>query len=817
MTAYPEDQARLLDEASAIVKEQAHYLKRAIQDANTRDALKHASNMICELRTSLLSPKNYYELYMQVFQEMQHLHGYFGDKALHGRKMVDLYESVQHAGNILPRLYLLATVGSAYIKTGDAPAKDILKDVSELCKGVQHPLRGLFLRYYLSQMMKNKLPDIGSGYEGEGGTMDDAFEFVFSNFEESNRLWVRMQHQGPAKDRAKREKERHDLRVLVGANLVRLSQLEGMTAEYYSRTALPKVLDHITTVKDVMSQQYLFESVILVFPDEFHILTLEQLLMAYAKAHPSVDMQPIVVALMNRLSKFLTDPEAGAQAIATNDVFTLFRTHLSAIIERTLPSSGNSRSSTANPNGAASDGTADLKPCLEIQAAFMNFTNTLYPGNIHYVDLILGSMAELLRSNCTIGSLGGESGSKVVDLLCGPLKTLSLSVLDMEHYPTLLEFLDFGCRKQVAQAMVTIITEDNHALSSLDGVNSLFRFISALVRDEQDTPAREDKETVEREQQLVAKLPHQIRNDDVDECFQMVTAVRGFFGQGGPKRLVYTLPSVFFAAMSLLPRIRAIEAMRAEGEEVPLPTLTAKKIFQFMHKTVTALQQTSAEVALNLWLIAAGAADNADRASSSPGAFEAICYEFLTQAMMCFEDEITETSKQFTLIFTMVGTLTQIACLEPENYDALSQKMTQKGARLLKKQLQCRAVAACSHLFWCEAKREGKRVLECLQKCLKITDTHVQSDPSAAGLWVEMLDKYIYYYEVDVEEVQIGFIQSLMNLCEEHVSFAEKEGGSAEAGAKARAHLKETVGYLRNCKNSGDAAVSVRFAELELP
>lgn len=61
-----EDQHRLLDEASAVVKEQSFYMKRAIDSDNLREALKHASNLICELRTSLLSPKNYYELYMQV-------------------------------------------------------------------------------------------------------------------------------------------------------------------------------------------------------------------------------------------------------------------------------------------------------------------------------------------------------------------------------------------------------------------------------------------------------------------------------------------------------------------------------------------------------------------------------------------------------------------------------------------------------------------------------------------------------------------------------------------------------------------------------
>jgi hypothetical protein len=33
----------------------------------------------------------------------------------------------RYAGNIIPRLYLLVTVGSVYIKTKQVPTKDILK------------------------------------------------------------------------------------------------------------------------------------------------------------------------------------------------------------------------------------------------------------------------------------------------------------------------------------------------------------------------------------------------------------------------------------------------------------------------------------------------------------------------------------------------------------------------------------------------------------------------------------------------------------------------------------------------------------------
>ena len=53
------------------------------------------------------------------------------------------------------------------------------------------------------------------GGDREGGSVVDAVEFVLQNFTEMNKLWVRMQHQGPLAQREKREKERRELRDLV--------------------------------------------------------------------------------------------------------------------------------------------------------------------------------------------------------------------------------------------------------------------------------------------------------------------------------------------------------------------------------------------------------------------------------------------------------------------------------------------------------------------------------------------------------------------------------------------------------------------------
>ena len=242
--AHQSEKERLAD-ARQVVKQQAFYMKRALDQRNLRDGLKHASSMLGELRTSALGPKSYYDLYIAATDELRHLEAYVTSEQRQGRRMLELYELVQHAGNILPRLYLLLTVGSVYITSREAPAKDILVDLVEMCRGVQHPMRGLFLRNYLAQATKSKLPDAGSEYEGAGGTVADAISFVLSNFSEMNKLWVRMQHQGPVREREAREKERLELRILVGTNLMQLSKLDGVDLATYSESVLPPILEQV--------------------------------------------------------------------------------------------------------------------------------------------------------------------------------------------------------------------------------------------------------------------------------------------------------------------------------------------------------------------------------------------------------------------------------------------------------------------------------------------------------------------------------------------------------------------------------------------
>jgi vacuolar protein sorting-associated protein 35 len=223
--------------------------------------------------------------------------------------LADLYELVQYAGNIIPRLYLMVTVGTAYMAIEDAPVKELMKDMMDMSRGVQHPIRGLFLRYYLSGQARDYLPTT----EGDGpeGNIGDSINFVLTNFVEMNKLWVRLQHQGHSREREARIRERKELQLLVGSNIVRLSQLVDL--ETYKTGILGPLLEQVVQCRDVLAQEYLLEVITQVFPDEFHLHTLDQFLGAVSRLNPHVNVKAIVIGLMDRLSEY-AERENSAEA-----------------------------------------------------------------------------------------------------------------------------------------------------------------------------------------------------------------------------------------------------------------------------------------------------------------------------------------------------------------------------------------------------------------------------------------------------------------------------------------------------------------------
>ncbi|KAJ9675045.1 hypothetical protein PVL29_024126 [Vitis rotundifolia] len=774
-----EDEDKWLAEGIAGIQHNAFYMHRSLDSNNLREALKYSAQMLSELRTSRLSPHKYYELYMRAFDELRKLEIFFKDESKHGCSIIDLYELVQHAGNILPRLYLLCTVGSVYIKSKEAPAKDVLKDLVEMCRGVQHPIRGLFLRSYLSQVSRDKLPDIGSDYEGDADTVMDAVEFVLQNFTEMNKLWVRMQHQGPGRAKEKQEKERSELRDLVGKNLHVLSQIEGIDLEMYKDTVLPRVLEQVVNCKDELAQYYLMDCIIQVFPDEYHLQTLETLLGACPQLQPTVDIKTVLSQLMERLSNYAASSAEVLPDFLQVEAFAKLSSAIGKVIEAQVD--------------------MPVVGAITLYVSLLTFTLRVHPDRLDYVDQVLGACVKKL---CGKPKLEDSKATKqIVALLSAPLEKYNdiVTALTLSNYPRVMDHLDNGTNKIMAMVIIQSIMKNSTCISTADKVEALFELIKGLIKDLDGFPVDElDEEDFKDEQNSVARLIHMFYNDDPEEMLKIICTVKKHIMTGGSRRLPFTVPPLIFSALRLVRRLQGQEG-DVVGEEEPA---TPKKIFQLLNQTIEALSFVpSPELALRLYLQCAEAANDCD--------LEPVAYEFFTQAFILYEEEIADSKAQVTAIHLIIGTLQRMNVFGVENRDTLTHKATGYSAKLLKKPDQCRAVYACSHLFWVDDQdgiKDGERVMLCLKRALRIANAAQQMATVARGssgpvtLFVEILNKYIYFFEKGNSQVTSSAIQGLIELIT-----SEMQSESTTPDPSSDAFFASTMRYIQFQKQKGGA------------
>ena len=253
-----------------------------------------------------------------MFDHLLFLELFFESVAASGTPVRDLYEMVQHAGNVLTRLYLMVTVASVFIKSRELPVKDILVDLLEMAKGVQHPTRGLFLRYYMLQKCEDKLPEEGSEYAGEGGGPEDALKFVMTIFVEMNKLWVRMQHSKEHRSTKRREKERREIRAVVATAVGRIGSLQGLSLHTFATNVLPELLLQVQACGDRLAQEFLLDSITQCFPPTFSVCTLIPYLRTVLACEASVDCHKVISGHISRITDAISR-ESDAPALGARE------------------------------------------------------------------------------------------------------------------------------------------------------------------------------------------------------------------------------------------------------------------------------------------------------------------------------------------------------------------------------------------------------------------------------------------------------------------------------------------------------------------
>lgn len=401
----------------------------------------------------------------------------------------------------------------------------------------------------------------------------------------------------------------------------------------------------------------------------------------------------------------------------------------------------------------------------------------------------------------------------ISDLLMAPLTTLAMEVLQLDHFPKLLEFVPSKGRRAIALKLLKSFLAGKSVVEDPASVDRLLLFMSPLIKEAGDGEAI-SPEDLEAEQVVVAKLVQTFQNPDTDVLFEMYNTARKHFGRGSTRNLKYTLTPLLFGSFRLAERVSKAEL---EGKEV---RFKAKKVLVFAHEIVTALTAYCPELAFQMWLQCVSLADRCN--------YPVIAYEFMTQAFVVYEEELASDSKgQRASLLAIIGTVLSCKNLEKEDFEGLRIRVSNCTAKLLKKIDQCRMATFCAHLFWnvqsespkeeVEGEsnvmdgaksdlRDAKSVLDCLKRALKVAE---RCTPNAhAQLYTEILDKYLYFFEAGNDLIPPANIATLKALIEKHLDSAE------EGKDKVGAHLNNTLKHVEFKKEQAD--FSERFAAIQL-
>lgn len=155
-------------------------------------------------------------------------------------------------------------------------------------------------------------------------------------------------------------------------------------------------------------------------------------------------------------------------------------------------------------------------------------------------------------------------------------------------------------------------------------------------------------------------------------------------------------------------------------------------------------------------------------ACPDPRPLEELGYEFISQSLVIYQDDLADSEAKQQAINLVVATLSTLTFFNAENYDALVSNTASFCQKLLKKHEQCQAITMASSLYYSAAKQDGAKVMDQLKRALKIADV-CMNQPKNMGLVVNLLNKYLYFFSKDVNFMSAEDINNLSDLIKEHI------------------------------------------------
>eukprot|EP00826_Nyctotherus_ovalis_P017906 TRINITY_DN1529_c0_g6_i1.p1 TRINITY_DN1529_c0_g6~~TRINITY_DN1529_c0_g6_i1.p1 ORF type:complete len:615 (+),score=228.63 TRINITY_DN1529_c0_g6_i1:426-2270(+) len=586
---------------------------------------------------------------MSVFNSLKELEDFLVEEKKRGKLLSEIYEAVQETPHLLERLYLMVTAGVVFVKAKEAGATEIMKDLIEMLKAVKNPMKGLFVRYYALKKLKDILPDKSTIYGGylpsHHSNSNDSIIFLLQNLFEMNRLWIRMQHLSP-RDKGRHRSDRKELSVVVGENLIRLSNLESVNIEVYQSFVLPRLLALIHNCKDPFSQQYLMDSIIQVFPYEYHVRTVNYLLETCAGLHNAVDTGTLFVSLMERLSISLSTESAELNKEV--DIFGASKQFVDRAVKEQYE-------------------ITPLTKLMELEVALLKMCVKCYPEKLEHVESILDDAFKLVQKQTKVDT---DLLQIIYKLLASPLEGLALQTVSMKTFFALAEYLSNELKEKLARDLLLGLVKAHKKISSLETIEGVAILIKPLLQNY-------SKYELEEVQVNISKLIHMIDISNCEQEFVGLMKLKELFVRND---FMETAIPVMVWTLYKLARKASNSASKSQAFQLDL--------FETACSLCEALAAKRSEEAVNLLLQGVTSLDLI-------GVEGGISGKFMAKALSLYQSK----SPKLSLIVTVIGSLERVKTFARGEREGFNKKVLKLCMELKAKEEQCKALLAYSHLI----------------------------------------------------------------------------------------------------------------------
>lgn len=316
-----------------------------------------------------------------------------------------------------------------------------------------------------------------------------------------------------------------------------------------------------------------------VFPDEFHLHTLDLLLSAIARLNPYVDLKKIVIGLMDRLSAFAAretesaaDPEtrknreeeAVAKLLEKLDISEESKegaaenTSTGAAQENDVeqvsteptdeskkPEGEEAKSDGANPNipsdvalysifydqvvNLIQNRGLPIQDTMALLVSLVNLALNTYPDQLEYVDKILGFATQKTNEYTDHADLHSTPAQQnLLHLLLAPLRSYAsiFTALALPHYVPLLTSQSYPTRRAVAGEITRSLLKNRTLITTTENLDRVLQALKVLIKEgvqqamgypglQSQRRGGETEETIE-EQGWLARLVHLIQSPEND-------------------------------------------------------------------------------------------------------------------------------------------------------------------------------------------------------------------------------------------------------------------------------------------------------------